>query len=102
MRAVRPRFSRLHGRLRIGADFFVRRRAVVAGSPRGVVDRIGDLAHPGIDTARIHPAIVAFFEDTGGLDLVIRSHWRWPVAWLWRVWRWVMRLIGQFVLPVRE
>jgi len=102
MRWVRPRFSRLSGRLRIGADFFARRGAIVAGTPRGVVDRIADLAHPGIDTARVHPAVAAFFEDTGGLELVIRSHWRWPFSWLWWLWRHVMRLIGQFVLPLRE
>src|SRR5262245_3130863 len=98
----RPRFSRLGGRLRIGADFFARRGALGSGAPRGVVDRIAELAHPGIAVARVHPAIVAFFEDTGGLDLALRSHWRWPVAWLWWLGRWVMRLVGQFVLPWRD
>ena len=97
-----PRFSRLRGRLRIGPDFFARRGYVVAGEARGVIDRIADLAHPGIDVARVHPAIVAFFEDTAGLELLVRSRWRWPVAWAWWLWRWVMRAIGQFVLPMRE
>jgi len=103
MRAVRPQFSRLGGRLRIGADFFARRNALApGGTTRGVVDRIADLAHPGIATGRVHPAIVAFFEDTAELDLVIHSHWRWFVRWLWWLVRWVMRLVGQFVLPWRE
>jgi hypothetical protein len=99
-----PRFSRFVGRLRIGADFFERigARTEPAAAPRGVVDRIEDLANPAIEVARIHPAVVAFFEDTGGLDLVIRSRWRFPFSISWAIFRHVMRWVGQFVLPLRE
>lgn len=103
---MRPRFSRLSGGLRVGDDFFARRGALAAGNegaaPLGLVDRIADLAHPAIDVARVHPAIVVFFERTGSLELLIRSHWRFPFSIAWRVFRRVMRAIGQFVLPLDE
>jgi hypothetical protein len=86
--------------LRIGADWFHRHGLVVAGSPRGVVDRIDALAQPGLDTARIHPDVIAFFEDTAALDLVIKSHWRFPFSLAWRALRPLMHAIGQFVLPL--
>jgi len=99
------RFSRWSGGLRVGADFFERS---LAPSPRadhpsrGLVDRMTDLAHPGIDVARVHPAIAVFFTDTAELDLLIRSRWRFPFGALWRLLRHAMRAIGQFVLPARE
>ncbi len=100
---VRPSVSEWVGGLRIGADFFARRGALSEGvSPRGVVDRIADLANPGLDLPLVHPDVVAFFDDTAGLDLVIRSRWRFPFSLAWRVARPFMRLIGQFVLPVRD
>jgi hypothetical protein len=100
---VSRRFSRLGGGLRIGGDFFARRGAVIDGpAPRGVVDAVADLAHPGIDVTRIHPAIVAFFEDTTALELHVESRWRFPLTWLWPLFRRFMRAVGQFVLPLAE
>jgi hypothetical protein len=101
---MRPTFSRLSGGLRVGAAFFARRGAIVStdSPPRGVVDAIADLRNPAIDTSRVHPAIVVFFEDTSGLELHIRSRWRFPFSIGWRVFRVVMRWVGQFVLPIDE
>lgn len=95
------RFSRIIGGPRIGARIFERRRLLVPGTARGIVDRIAAYAHPGLDPARVDPAIVAFFEDTASLELAIRSRWRFPMSVLWLVGRLAMLLIGQFVLPRR-
>ena len=99
-----PTPSRLGGSLRIGADFYARRGAIAAKhpAPRGLVDRLADLAHPGLDVARVHPAIAVFFEDTASLELRIESRWRFPFSIGWRLLRPLMRWIGQFVLPVHE
>src|SRR5918912_608230 len=44
--------------LRVGADFFGGRGALSpTETPRGLVDRMADLANPGIDVTRVHPAI---------------------------------------------
>lgn len=66
---------------------------------RGIVDRLGDYA---LDAARVHPAVAAFFEDTTGYVLDIRSHWRGPMLVVWVMWRWLFVLAGQFVLPIRR
>ena len=99
-----PTFSRLSGGARVGADFFARQGAIVEteSPPRGVVDTIEDLRNPAIDPGRVHPAIRAFFEDTSGLELHVRSRWRFPFSISWWLFRYVMRWIGQFVLPLRE
>jgi hypothetical protein len=99
------RFSRFAGGLRVGADFFEREGALTAAlpSPRGLVDRMEDLAHPGVDVTRVHPAIVTFFEDTAALELHIKSRWRFPFSLGWRfMLRPILRWIGQFTLPVTE
>ncbi|MBK6460813.1 MAG: hypothetical protein IPF92_07365 [Myxococcales bacterium] len=105
---MRPPTSRFSGGLRVGATFFDERGALAdpgdagdgADAPRGVVDRIAELAGPGLAPERVHPAITAFFEDTASLDLYVRSEWRFPR--LWRLVRPILRAIGQFVLPVHE
>src|ERR1044071_6772571 len=99
------RFSRFTGGLRVGADYFDRKGVVVAvvaggAAPKGVVDRVSDLAHPGIDVAAIHPAVATFFEDTAGLVLDIHSRWRFPFSIAWRLLRPLIRVFGQFVLPL--
>ena len=97
-------FSRWSGGIRIGGDFFDRRGGVAAlgegeRAPRGVVDRIGELRNPGLDLAAIDPGVVAFFEDCAGLELLVRSHWRFPFSIGWRLTRFVMRWVRQFALP---
>lgn len=101
-RRVRARASGFSGGLRIGADFFERRGWVAAGAPRGVVDRIEDLAHPGVDVTKIDPRVVAFFDDTAGLELHIRSRWVFPFSLLWRAFFFLVRWMGQFVYPRDE
>lgn len=101
----RPPPSRLSGLLCVGADFFARRGALARSEearPRGVVDRAEDLAHAGIDVARLQPAVVAFLERTADLELAIDSRWRSPLRLLWPVARPFFRWIGQFVLPLRH
>lgn len=100
-----PRFARFRGGLRVGADYFARVGALGgegSTTPRGLVDRMSDLANPHIDVARVHPAIAAFFEDTASLELHVRSHWRFPISLVWRLVRPIMQWVGQFVLPLRE
>lgn len=102
---MKPTLSRIGCGFRVGADFFARRSALksLAGQvPRGLVDRLDDLANPGIDVARVHPAIAVFFENTAELELHIRSRWRFPFSIVWRLFRPVLKWIGQFVLPIRE
>ncbi len=102
-----PRFARLRGGLRVGADYFARVGALAgeggaSSSPRGLVDRMADLSNPEIDVARVHPAVAVFFEDTASLELHVRSHWRFPFSLAWRLFRPLMKWIGQFVLPIHE
>jgi hypothetical protein len=102
-----PRFARFRAGLRVGADYFAREGALARDAdapspPRGLVDRMADLSNPSIDVGRVHPAILAFFEDAASLELHVRSHWRFPFSVVWRVVRPVMQWIGQFVLPLRE
>lgn len=49
----------------------------------------------------MHPAIVSFFEDTGALELLVQSRWRFPFSVVWFFARPIMRWIGQLVLPRR-
>jgi hypothetical protein len=87
----------------VGADYFERIGAISSAdgdAPRGLVDRMSDLAHPGIDVERVHSAIIPFFVDTASLELLVVSHWRFPFSAAWRGFRGVMRRIGQFVLPL--
>lgn len=98
-RIVRARASGLSGDLRIGADFFTRHGWVTEGNAQGVVDRIEDLAHPRLDVTKIDPRVVAFFDDTAGLELHIRSRWVFPVSILWRTFFFLVRALGQFVYP---
>lgn len=100
----RPDLSRAQGGLRIGADFFERRGLLAppgGPTPRGVVDRVSDLANPKLDPTRVHPAVARFLEDTSGLELSVVSAWRGPVGLGWRLVRWFFQAIGQFALPVR-
>lgn len=101
---MRARASGFSGGLRIGADFFERRGWLGPddASVRGVVDRIEDLAHPGVDVTKIDPRVVAFFEDTANLELHIQSRWVFPFSIAWRALFHLVRAMGQFVYPRRE
>ncbi len=70
--------------------------------PRGMIERLTDLAHPGLDVSLVHPAVAAFFEDTAGLELLVRSRWHFPFSVAWRMLRPLMRALGQFALPLAE
>jgi hypothetical protein len=95
------RFSRLAGGWHIGAAFFVREGlATQAPAPRGLVDRLEDLAGDGVDCARVAPSVRAFFEDPASLDLRVRSRWRVGFGLAWRLARGVMGAIGQLHLPL--
>jgi hypothetical protein len=89
-------WSRLAGTVRIGPHWLDRYRK--DRDVHGIVDHIGDWANPGIDVAKVHPAVVAFFERTDALDLHIETRWRFPVSIVWWF-RPLMRWLGQFVLP---
>lgn len=99
---MRPRASGFSGGLRIGADFFARHGWQREGAPRGAVDCIDDLAHARVDVTKIDPRVVAFFEDTAGLELHIRSRWVFPASILWRALFFVVRAMGQLVYPRDE
>lgn len=99
---MRARASGFSGGLRIGADFFARRGWEAEGAPRGVVDHLQDLSHPGVDVETIDPRVAAFFVDTAGLELHIRSRWVFPFSLLWSLAFHVARGLGQFVYPRRE
>jgi hypothetical protein len=105
-RNASPRFAHFRAGLRVGADYFAREGALAAvppaTPPRGLVDRMSDLANPALDVTRVHPAIAVFFEDTASLELQVRSRWRFPFSIVWRVVRPLMQWVGQFVLPLRE
>lgn len=99
-----PTMSRLRGALRVGDDYFARRGLTRAAdvAPRGVVDRLDDLARPDVDVARIDPAIVPFFTDTASLRFVAESRWHGLAALLWPAVRAALWCVGQFVLPLRR
>ncbi|MFO0626147.1 MAG: hypothetical protein U0325_11065 [Polyangiales bacterium] len=92
-------WSRMPRRARIGADYFAAAGVVRADvpAPQGLVP---DLTALGVDPARVHPAVRAFFGDTASLTLHIESRWAWWAAWLWRLARpWFVR-VGQLTTPV--
>lgn len=95
------RFSRIAGGWRVGADFFARAGlAAQDAAPRGLVARLEDLAPPGLDCARVPAEVRAFFEDTGSLELWVRSRWRGPWRRLWPWLRRALGLVGQLRLPL--
>lgn len=96
-----PPLSRLAGSWRVGADFLARRGLERPGTEaRGLVDALEDLAHAGLPTAGLPPAIRAFYEQTGAHELIVRPHWRRGFRTGGRIWAWIARRIGQLQLPV--
>jgi hypothetical protein len=99
----RPFSSRLRARSRVGRGFFSRIGATTsAPAPRGLVDRIEDLSRPGLDIARIDPAIHPFLLDPASLEIRIESGWRGLFALAWRVVRPLFGFIGQLQYPLRN
>lgn len=97
-------WSRLPSLPRIGRDYFARAGVLRADlpAPRGIVDDLADLAGPGVDAARVHPEVRAFFERTGSHVLHVESRWAWWARWWWRLARrWFVR-IEQLTPPLRE
>ena len=97
-------WSRLSPRARIGLRYFaevsVLRTELPA--PQGIVDDVSALAGPGVDAARVHPAVRAFFERTASQTLHIESRWAWWSRWIWRLARRWFVHVGQLTTPLRE
>jgi hypothetical protein len=98
---VSHRFSRLAGAWRVGDDFFTR-AGVASGEPppRGLVDRLEDLAVGGALAAHVPAEVRAFFEDPSSLELRVRSRWQRGFRLAWRAMRAVMGAVGQLYLPL--
>jgi hypothetical protein len=98
-----PPLSRLAGSWPVGEDFLARRGLERPElSARGLVDRLEDLAHAGLPTAGLPPAIRAFYEETGAHELVVRPRWRLGFRTGGRLWARIARRIGQLQLPVAD
>jgi hypothetical protein len=98
-----PPLSRLAGGLKIGPTFLAARgleRAIVP-PPVGLVDKLADLAHAGLDPAHVAPAIRAFYERTAEHEMIVTPRWRAGFRTGGRLWAWIARRIGQLQLPVR-
>lgn len=97
-------WSRLPAMPRIGLDYFARAGVLRADlpAPQGIVDDLARLAGPGVDVARVHPEVRAFFERTASHALHIESRWAWWARGWWRLARrWFVR-VGQLTPPLRE
>ncbi|MEZ4360800.1 MAG: YndJ family transporter [Kofleriaceae bacterium] len=99
-----PPLSRLAGGAHIGAEFLARRglERASAPAPRGLVDELADLDHPGLDAAKVAPAIRAFYERTAEHEMLVRPAWRRGFRLAARAWARVARRLGQLQLPVRD
>lgn len=97
-------WSRLPARARIGRDYFARVGVLRADlpAPLGIVDDLAALAGPGVDLARVHPEVRAFFERTGSHVLHVASHWSWWARGWWRLARRLFALVEQLTPPLRE
>lgn len=98
-----PPFSRLASASWVGADFFLQSGAVsndAASRPTGLVDQLEDLAHHGCSTARVHPAVRAFYEHTDVHALTVYPSWARGSRLGGRIWARLARRLGQLQLPV--
>ncbi len=100
-----PPFSRLAAGLHVGARFFAARGLErtpppPASPPRGLVDSLDELAHPGNAPAAVAPAIRAFYERTHDHALVVRPRWRAGFRTGARLFARLARRMGQLQLPV--
>jgi hypothetical protein len=98
-----PPLSRLASSGHVGPGFLARQGLERPDTPaRGLVDRLEDLAHAGLPTAGLPPAIRAFYERTGEHELVVRPRWRRGFRVGGRLWAALARRLGQLQLPVRD
>ena len=100
-----PPFSRLAAGLHVGARFFAdrgleRTPSPPSAPPRGLVDALDELAHPGNTPAAVAPAIRAFYERTHDHALVVRPRWRAGFRTGARLFARLARRTGQLQLPV--
>ncbi len=95
-----PPLSRLRARAHVGLDFFDRTAPAPPPSPPGLVDSIHDLAQPEVDTHLVPPAVVAFFEQTGSLELLIRPRWLRGFRLASRLFRALAGRLGQLCMPL--
>jgi hypothetical protein len=99
--------SRLASSGRVGADYFARRGLDRTAQidpqrrPRGLVDRLEQLEHPGFDAGGVAPAIRAFYEDTAGHVLFVRPDWRRGFRLGARLFTAIARRVEQLGLPLR-
>ena len=98
-----PPMSRLAGGFPVGASFLSRRGIERDGppAPRGLVDELHDLAHPGLEPARVAPPIRAFYERTADHEMIVVPTWRLGFRTGARLWAWLARRLEQLQLPVR-
>ncbi|MFO0617169.1 MAG: hypothetical protein U0414_31520 [Polyangiaceae bacterium] len=97
----RTPWSRLGGGLHIGPRYFERRGLVRSdAAPRGLVDRLTDLANDE-DVADVPAPVAAFFLDTAALELRIDPAFRLPLRPIVALVFLFARLFGQFVQPTR-
>lgn len=98
-----PPLSRLAGGWHIGARFLVDAGVAreVSPPPRGLVDDLDELAHPGLSPDHVAPAIRAFYQRTGEHEMIVLPSWRMGFRAAGRLWARLARRIGQLQLPVR-
>lgn len=95
-----PLLSSLRAGLRVGLDFFDRTAPSAAPAPGGLVDSIHDLARPGVDTTRVPDHVVAFFERTASLEMLVRPRWQRGFRLAARAFRALAARLGQLTMPL--
>ncbi|MEM9193967.1 MAG: YndJ family transporter [Myxococcota bacterium] len=99
-----PPFSRLRSRGVVGPRFLERQRLLVDRTPRprGLLDRLDELAHDGLDAAEVAPEIRAFYERTEEFDLRVIPDWQFGFRTGGKIWHWLSGWVGQTHLPVNQ
>jgi hypothetical protein len=96
--------SRLSADTEVRADFLERTGAVdpARATPRGLVADLASFAGPRFHPEAVHPAIRAFYEDTGAFHLDVTPAWaRGPVPALGRrAWSRIASRRGQMEFPM--
>ncbi|RME22901.1 MAG: hypothetical protein D6798_14675 [Deltaproteobacteria bacterium] len=69
-------------------------------TPRGLSDSLAAYARPDLDVGRLHPDVIAFYEQTADFDLDVRGDWHVPFRLAGRLWAdGIARAMGQLGLP---